>query len=367
MINFFGLSWFVLATLILSQGPVPAASSAELETPLFKGKSIRIVVPFPPGGSVDLFARIVARHIPNYLPGKPKIIVVNMPGAGGIIGATYVQQTAKPDGLTWLCGSPSLNIVGMLDPKKRRKFDPRKQIHLVGTAEPGVTLVHSDLGVAKMEDLKNVDPQKLVIGSRSTSDTTYLTLRPYMNLLGIRGYKWAVGYPGSAAVAPAFARKEVTIFSVAAVNPLGTGSFSGMYKDGTAKILWQGGLLKSDGTVGGNEQVPYPTFTEEYVRVFGKPPGGIPYEALKITPFGSRALSKTITLPPGVPPAVVEALRRSFREMMLNPAFVREHKKVLLLEPAVADGKEADLILAALWRALTPKVAEYMSALTAGR
>lgn len=365
MTRLFALLWVLAATLSVPLTPVTA--SAELEKSFFEGKTIRIVAPYPPGGTVDLFARIVARHIPKYLPGKPRIIVLNMPGAGGLIGATHVQQRTKPEGLTWLAGSPSLNTVGLLDPKELRMFDPRKQVNLVGTAEPGVTLVHGDLGVAKMEDLKKVDPQNLVIGARSTSDTTYLTLRPILDLLGIRGYRWAVGYPGSAAVAPAFARKEVTLFSVAAVNPLGAGAFASLYREGTAKILWQDGLLKPDGTVGADRGVPFPTFTEEYLRVFGKPPAGIPYEGLKITPFGSRSLSKTITLPPGVPPSLVEALRRAFRAMMKDPAFVREHEKVLFLTPAAVDGEEADLMLASVWRALTPEVAEYLSALSAGR
>lgn len=70
------------------------------QEPFYKGKFVRIIVGFSPGGGFDLYSRIIARHIKHHIPGNPKIIVQNMPGAGSLISANYIYSIAKPDGLT---------------------------------------------------------------------------------------------------------------------------------------------------------------------------------------------------------------------------------------------------------------------------
>ena len=89
----------MLSAAILVWAHVAPISQAEAAEP-FKGKSIRILIGYPPGGGHDLEARVMARHLSKYIPGKPRIIVQNMPGAGGMIQAAYVFNRAKPNGLT---------------------------------------------------------------------------------------------------------------------------------------------------------------------------------------------------------------------------------------------------------------------------
>ncbi len=60
--------------------------------------TLDLFVPSSPGGSRDVYARIMARYMPKYLPGKPTIIVKNMPGAGGDIMLNYLYHRAKRDG-----------------------------------------------------------------------------------------------------------------------------------------------------------------------------------------------------------------------------------------------------------------------------
>ncbi|PIC82995.1 tripartite tricarboxylate transporter substrate binding protein [Sporosarcina sp. P1] len=62
-------------------------------------KPIEIVVPFPPGGSTDVMARAIAKELPQYLPDKQQVAVINKPGAGTTLGLTEVAK-AKPDGYT---------------------------------------------------------------------------------------------------------------------------------------------------------------------------------------------------------------------------------------------------------------------------
>jgi len=67
----------------------------------FAGKQIRILIGFQPAGGHDLEARVLARHLSKHIPGNPRMIVQNMPGAGGVLMTTYLYNRAKPDGLTF--------------------------------------------------------------------------------------------------------------------------------------------------------------------------------------------------------------------------------------------------------------------------
>ncbi len=69
--------------------------------PFYEGKTIRITVGVSAGGGFDNEARILARHMPKYIPGKPTIIVENITGAGGLICANQLYKLAAPDGLTF--------------------------------------------------------------------------------------------------------------------------------------------------------------------------------------------------------------------------------------------------------------------------
>src|SRR5262245_22123696 len=74
--------------------------SVHAQSDFYKGKQIKIVVGASAGAASDLYARVVAHHLPKQIPGKPDIIVQNMPGGGSITAANYVYSVAKPDGLT---------------------------------------------------------------------------------------------------------------------------------------------------------------------------------------------------------------------------------------------------------------------------
>ena len=72
-----------------------AASEAEF----YKGKRIRINIGFPTGGTSDIFARTLARHMGPHLPAKVTFVPQNMPGAGGLKSANYLYNVAPKDGL----------------------------------------------------------------------------------------------------------------------------------------------------------------------------------------------------------------------------------------------------------------------------
>ena len=76
--------------------------------PVLPGKTVTVVAAASAGSLYDLYARLVAQFIGKHIPGNPNFIVQNMPGAGSIIGANYIYNVVKPDGLSIGAIQPSI-------------------------------------------------------------------------------------------------------------------------------------------------------------------------------------------------------------------------------------------------------------------
>ena len=91
----------------------------------YHGKQVTIVVGYSSAGTYDVTARLFARHLGKYLPGKPTIIVRNMPGAGSMVAANNLYSSAPKDGTT-------LGVIGggvVLEPllgNSQANYDPRR-------------------------------------------------------------------------------------------------------------------------------------------------------------------------------------------------------------------------------------------------
>src|SRR5881396_927339 len=137
------MKWqLALAALVL---PI-AATAQPTQVPNFAGKTVTIVVGYKPGGGYDATARMLARHLPSHLPGKPTVIVQNMPGGNSIIGANHMYNVAKPDGLT--VGTFNRNLpIAQLTKVQGVKFDMRKFVWIGSAAsESTILAIRTDLG-----------------------------------------------------------------------------------------------------------------------------------------------------------------------------------------------------------------------------
>lgn len=142
----------MLVTLcILSLFLIPREPFA---TPYYEGKVVKIVVGSEPGGGYDRMARLVAKYLTKHIPGKPTLIVENMPGAGSIIAANYVYNIAKPDGLT--LGAPQRGVpYAQLTKAEGVKFDITKFAWIGSPAvEATIFCVRSDLPYKTFADLQ---------------------------------------------------------------------------------------------------------------------------------------------------------------------------------------------------------------------
>src|SRR3954451_16794140 len=73
--------------------PAAEASNEQAVANFYRGKTIRIVVGFAPGGGFDTYARLIAKYLPKYMPGRPTVIVENVAGAASIVAANQVYKT----------------------------------------------------------------------------------------------------------------------------------------------------------------------------------------------------------------------------------------------------------------------------------
>lgn len=151
------------ATVVHAQEPYPS-------------QTIRLIVPFAPGGATDIVARLIGQNIAAQL-GKP-VVVDNRPGAGGNIGAQAVAKAA-PDGYTLLMGTLGTQVTNQflfesMPYKAQRDFAP---ISLVANS-PNVLLVHPSLKVRTVQDLIELakrEPGKLQYASTSMGSSPHLS------------------------------------------------------------------------------------------------------------------------------------------------------------------------------------------------
>jgi tripartite-type tricarboxylate transporter receptor subunit TctC len=194
------LRWLVLL-LVFSAAPTLSAQD-------WPAKPVRIIVPFPPGGSADLLPRIVGEKLTEKF-GQP-VIVDNRPGAAGNIGATAVFQ-AEPDGYTLLSAPPPPLVINrLLYPKLA--FDSTKFVAIsVIAAIPNVLLVNPKLPVSSVAELiafAKANPGKLNYSSQGNGTTSHLTAELFKSMAG--GLRIAhVPYKGTAPALAALVAGEV--------------------------------------------------------------------------------------------------------------------------------------------------------------
>jgi tripartite-type tricarboxylate transporter receptor subunit TctC len=147
-------------------------------------RTVRIIVPFPAGGSADLLPRVVAEKLSEKW-GQP-VIVENRPGAAGNIGADVVYR-AEPDGYTLLSGPPPPLVINrLLYPKLTYDSSQFVPITVIG-AIPNVLLVHPKTGVNTVQEfiaLAKANPGRLNYASQGSGSTSHLTAELFKSMAG---------------------------------------------------------------------------------------------------------------------------------------------------------------------------------------
>ncbi|MFQ5684214.1 MAG: Bug family tripartite tricarboxylate transporter substrate binding protein [Candidatus Binatia bacterium] len=338
---------FLFSVAIFSWMVAGSATSAEAAVS-FAGKSIRILIGYPPGGGHDLEARVIARHLAKYLPGKPSIIVQNMPGAGGMIQAAYIYNRAKPNGLTFALFGSSHGIQALLLKGENIKYNLAKMPVIWAVGGVTIDLVRDFLNARKAKELLKVDPRKIVVAGRSKGGSSCTRGQLALQLLGIKGYKAVCAYKGTSPIRGAMERGEVSFFTASAAHLIGSGAFVDLHQRGLVYPMWHAGILKADGKIihAPSVRADVPTFYEVYKDLRGKPPSGPMWEAWSAISLGMAKLNRTLVLPPGTPSDRVATLRKGIKRMAKDPRFVAEWEKIFgqKLAPLLVSPEEADRV-----------------------
>lgn len=126
---------FALATAVL-HGCTGSPSSSN-QAGAFGGQTVRIIVPFGPGGGFDLNARLLAQRLGTYMPGNPTVVVENMPGAGDVVAARYFAHQARPDGLSLGVFSTALALLCLTAEESESALDlSLSRFAIVGVPNP---------------------------------------------------------------------------------------------------------------------------------------------------------------------------------------------------------------------------------------
>jgi tripartite-type tricarboxylate transporter receptor subunit TctC len=237
-VTYKSLGAFALA-FILASGAGAQPPDAESQWP---GKPIRMIVPFPPGSSPDLVARMLNDKLGAAL-GQP-VVVENRPGAGGMVGTGAVARAA-PDGHTIglsIPGPLAVNTVLM----SKMEYDPFKDLApvTVVAASPNVLVVDPKLGVNDVKGFvaaARSQPGKLNYGSVGNGSASHLTMELLKQRSGIDVLH--VPYPGSPQVNTAILNGQVA---------------GGFVVPATAMPLVQAGRLKALGATTTTRSVVLP-------------------------------------------------------------------------------------------------------------
>ena len=290
-----------LKLALLACASLPLAAAAQ---PNFSGKTVTLVVGYKPGGGYDATARMLARHLPNHIPGKPTVIVQNMPGGNSIIAANHIYNVAKPDGLT--IGTFNRNLpIAQLTGVQGVKYDMTK-FEWIGSAanETTILAVRNDLPYKTFDDLRKAK-ENVIIGSTGPGANTHDFPLLLKDLLGVK-LKIVSGYSSSADIMLAVERKEVDGRA---------GSYTSLRPFIDRGLVHP--VIRARSSEPGVEKLPVD-------ESFAQNPRAKAIMALRSAP---EVVARPYVLPPKTPAEIVKAYREAFAATIKDPALVAEANK----------------------------------------
>jgi tripartite-type tricarboxylate transporter receptor subunit TctC len=295
------VTWVAVCLLPLTP-PLFAA-----DQPFYESKTIRFLIASGPGGGTDTAGRLVARYLPKYLPGNPKIVIQNMGGGGGTIANNYFASEVKPDGLTIMQDSSS-SVASFARGGPSIKYDPRKFKVIGGVARPGSLLMIRNDANARFT---NKSAKPAVVG-----DTDGIRNWIAMTVWGAEylgwNLRWIYGYPGSRELQLAIRQGEIDLWATQNAKLV-----KDLQREGVVQIV----ATEEDQRREDFSEVP--TFIE---LLGAKKPAGLSWQAYQAW-AGAPELDKYLVVPEATPENLVKLLRDAFLKAMKDPEVDKEGDK----------------------------------------
>ena len=303
--------------------PPPTATPAPTPTPsfdaeaYFKGKTVKVVVGFSPGGGYDTFARLISKFLVNHFPGKPRFVVQNLIGAGSLRGL-QVTMAADPDGLTVHTMNPRF-LAQELGGADVEGFDVA-DVAFIGSpsASNSTSSIYSRTDVGETwEELLALN-RTLIAGEVSPGGSTDLGPH-FIRALG-GPIKQVYGYGGSSEAMAAFDRKEFEISGYGGFQ--GTVSLFPEWIDNRfiVPVAWWGAEPSQDAEY------------TEYLRLLNAP---VPPHVFELTPQATEAqktvfnltyainsqFSRAYVIQAAAPDEIKAVWTKAFEATINDPAF----------------------------------------------
>ena len=322
-----------------------SAAFAE-EAVSFHGKTINMIIGFPPGGGTDAYGRVVATSLEKYLPGNPTVVVKNVPGADGVTSMNFMVQQVVPDGLTV---TTTANTTA--DPLNFRKpqvhYEPTDFAVIGGGGRGGEVILINKDAEKRLYD-KQAAP--VVMGSLGGIPRSGMQMAAWgIEFLGWNA-KWVIGYRGTNELTLALERGEIDMTS--------TGNLFLIQKlvdGGKFKILVQSGTLKNGTLIGRPDFGDAPLLVK---ALEGKLKD--PLVAKAFDYWSSVSLTdKWLALPPKTPKNVVDVYRTAYGKISQDADFLDRARKIS--EDFVPlSAPEVETLIKKL-SSLPPEATEYMT------
>ena len=321
------LNLFTLAIgLVIALG----TSTSALADDFYKGKVIRFVVGYTPGGGYDTYTRAVVRHIGKYIPGNPIPIVQNRSGAGSLIAANYTYNRAKPDGLTVGVWNSAIVLKQALgDRAVKLKAERMGWIGAPVKGFPACAIM-GFTGLKTFKDIRN-SSQRIKLGSTTPGGTTY-DLPVILNKTLGTNFDVITGYRGTSTIRIAMQKQEVdgacwgwesmSVTAKAMLDATGDKRLIPFLIHGTVDDPQVKDLPQVIQAIKGKDNLA--TFNS-WVRQY--------------------EFQRPLSFPPGTPKDRLEILRKAYGAVMSDPKFLAEAKKSKLIINYVS-GEEIEKFVA---------------------
>jgi tripartite-type tricarboxylate transporter receptor subunit TctC len=293
------------ATLLLS---ISGAAHAQPAADLFAGKTITVYVGYTAGGSYDLYGRLVSRHLGAHLPGRPTVVVQNMPGAGSLKAANYLYEVAPRDGT-------ALGVVVESAALEQALANPAVQYDAAKFTYVGRLATSNNIFMmwhtAKVQSLEDAKHTPAILAGTGPGSIAETIPRLTNALIGTK-FKLISGYPASTEAMLAMERGEV---------------------DGSSSSWAAVKVAKQDWLRERKINIILQTTPERIPELPGAPSlGEIGTTAQDKQVFAlyasGSAIGRSLIGPPGIAADRVAALRQGFDAMVKDPEFVADIRKL---------------------------------------
>ena len=331
------LRWPVTAA-ICALAALLCGRNAVADQPFYQGKRLTLLINFAAGGPADVEGRLFAKYIGRHIAGEPNVIVQNMDGAGGIVGAKYLGAVAPRDG-TMAGYFTGTGFIYALDPSR---FDPDFKSYGFVAIQGGATVAYarSDVppGLKSASDIVKADG--LVAGGLSVDTSKDIRMRLALDMLGVK-YKYVTGYRSSAPARLAFEKGEINIFSES------TPSYRSivvpdLIATGKAIPLWYDAGDLAHPSSSQMAGLSILSFDELYTKIRGAPPSGVLWDNYSAINAIDGAMLRVICFPPGTPPAAREALTAAVVALNADKYHAEEAMRTLGFVPEWQAGSDVD-------------------------